>query len=160
MIERQAGTRKTTHREAKKEKTRAIAKERERAMDTSQLPERARVSLFPLLPLCVFSLCHLTAYREARCARLALGARTKLQTTGQRQHKTTTTKHEPHSCSAHCAQHMAHSTEHTAHSKQRTAQSKEHTLQTTQNTEHAAKPHRAQSTQHRASSKPHKAKNT
>ena len=141
-------------------------------MDSSQLPERARVSLFPLLPLCVLSLCHLKAYREARCARLALRARTKLQTTGQRQHKTTTTKHEPHSCSAHCAQHMAHSTEHTAHSKQRTAQSKEHTLRTTQstehttqstqqnhtkhkahNTEHAAKPHKAQSTQHRARSK-------
>ena len=54
MIERQVGTRKTTPREAKKEKTRGIAKEREGAMDTSQLPERARVSLFHLLPLCVF----------------------------------------------------------------------------------------------------------
>ena len=94
MIERQGGTRKTTHREAKKKKTRGIAKERKGAMETSQLPERARVSLFPLLPLFVFFLCHLKAHREARCARLALRARTKLQTTGQRQHKTTTKKHE------------------------------------------------------------------
>ena len=62
MIERQGGTRKTTHREAKKEKTRGIAKEREGAMETSQLPERARVSLFPLLPLFVFFLCHLKAH--------------------------------------------------------------------------------------------------
>ena len=95
MIERQGGTRKTTQREAKKEKTRGIAKEREGTMETNQLPERARVSLFPLLPLFVFFLCHLKAHREARCARLALRARTKLklQTTGQRQQKTTTNKH-------------------------------------------------------------------
>ena len=110
-------------------------------MDTSQSPGRARVSIFPLLPLCVFSLCHLKAHREARCARLALRARTKLQTTGQRQHKTTTKKHEPHSCSAHCAQHMAHSTEHTAISAQHEAKSTH------------CKPHKAQSTQHRARSK-------
>ena len=63
-------------------------------METKQLPERARVSLFPLSPLFVFFLCHLKAHREARCARLALRARTKLQTTGQHQHKNTTAKQQ------------------------------------------------------------------
>ena len=39
MIERQGGTRKKTHREDKKEKTRGIAKEREGTMETNQLLE-------------------------------------------------------------------------------------------------------------------------
>ena len=56
MIERQGDTRQKTHREAKKEKTRGIAKEREGTMETKQLPERARVSLFLLLSLFVFFL--------------------------------------------------------------------------------------------------------
>ena len=69
MIERQGRTHKTTHREAKKEKTRGIAKEREGTMETKQLPERARVSLFPLLPLFFFSF--VISKRIARLAALA-----------------------------------------------------------------------------------------
>ena len=70
MIERQVGTRKTTPREAKKEKTRGIAKEREGAMETSQLPERARVSLFPLSPLLASNTLQPPEKNTTNCARL------------------------------------------------------------------------------------------
>ena len=98
MIERHANTLKhaqeNTQRSEARENVRDHERTRGETIETKQEPEKARVSLFPLLPLFVFFLCHLKAHREARCARLALRARTKLQTTGQRQHKTTTKKHD------------------------------------------------------------------
>ena len=134
-------------------------------METSQLPERARVSIFPLLPLFVFPF-----VISKRIARLAALASLCAHARNYRPQANANTKLQQKSTSDTAAQRTAHSTWPTAQSTRRTQQSAhstkqrahtaDHTKHRAHNTEHAAKPHKAQSTQHRARSKPHKAQNT
>ena len=112
-------------------------------METSQLPERARVSIFPLLPLFVFPF-----VISKRIARLAALASLCAHARNYRPQANANTKLQQKSTSHTVAQRTAHSTWPTAQSTQCTANGAQHKAKSTH-----CRPHKAQSTQHKARSK-------
>ena len=176
MIERHGNTLKHAQENTQKSEARENVRDHERTrgetIETKQEPEKARVSLFPLLPLFVFSFFISSASRTHEITdhrptptqnytysiqqRSAIQHRTRHQGTSQAtaaaaEHTARSTRHKAQSVQStehtpHSAKHTAHSTQHAAHSTQRKAHSTEQTPQNTQQRAHIAQQSTAQST--------------
>ena len=181
MIQRHGNTLKhaqeNTQRSEASENVRDHERTRGETIETKQEPEKARVSLFPLLPLFVFSFFISSASRGS--LRSPRSTRTH-EITGQHQHKTTptaynsatqySTEHDTKAPAkqqqqllstqhaAHGTQHRAHRA-HTPHSVQHRTPSTRHTAQSTQRTSRSTQ-RRAHSAKRTAQSKHHRTHST